>query len=70
MKRSQWLVLGIGFMLIGIFFIKLDVYDPVLCRDDLWCIMQAEMFDPFISLLFPLSWIFLICGFLEPKKEY
>jgi len=65
MKSSQWFVLGIGFTLIGGSFIKQDVFDPLLCMDNLWCIMQAEMFDPFIMLLFPLSWLFIICGFIE-----
>ena len=69
MRKAQWFVLGIGIMLIGMFFISMDVYDPFSCGDNLWCIMQAEMYDTFISLLFPLSWLFMICGFLEPKKE-
>ena len=69
MKRSQWFVWFYGLMLIGLLLIKLDVYDPISCGNNLWCIMQAEMYDPFIMLLFPLSWLFMICGFLEPKRK-
>lgn len=33
-------------------------------RVDLWCI-NTEIYDPFIWLLFPLSSVFFICGWIE-----
>ena len=67
MNKKQWFVLQIGFLLIMFFFIKIDT-SPMHCRlDDVWCVMQAEMFDPFIYLLFGISNICLVCGWLEPK---
>jgi len=76
MRRSQWFVLAFGFLAIGLFFISLDVYDPFSCGvegqpltvDSVWCVMQAEMFDPFIYVFHFLWVLFMICGFLESKK--
>ena len=112
MNKGQWFLFSIGFMLLGILFIEMDM-DPLNCdpymkinldeandifdkylngeitkeeRDEklnnnnwlesrpldttgVWCIMNSEMFDPFIWLLFPLSGLFFICGLLEPKKK-
>ncbi len=77
MKASQWWVLAIGCYLMMFWFISMDVYSPLDCggldgdldSGDVWCIFQAEMFDPFIYLLFPLGLMLSICGILEEKKE-
>jgi len=37
-------------------------------RVSLWCI-NTEIYDPFIWLLNPLGWIFIICGFIESAAE-
>jgi len=58
MNRSQWLVLGIGLILESLYlssvvFLLENKYD--------WFILS--------SILFTLGILFIICGFLEPKKE-
>ena len=77
MNRKQWFVLAFGFMLMGLIFISMDSMSPFSCGiegepldvGDVWCVINAEMFDPFIWLSYFLFVIFLICGFLEPKKK-
>ena len=76
MNRTQWFVLSFGFMVIMIIFIIMDVINPVSCgmggkpldTADVWCVINAEMFDPFILLTAFLWILFSIIGFLEPKK--
>jgi len=77
MKTSQWFALAFGFLAIGTYFISIDKYDPLSCGfegepltvNDVWCVMQAEMFDPFIYVFNFLGFLFMICGFLEFKKN-
>jgi len=79
MNRTQWFVLAFGFMLIGIYFVSMDFRSPTTCEmlqadsplttSDVWCVINTEMFDPFISLLFPLVFLCLILGWLEPKNK-
>lgn len=77
MNKIQWFILSIFFILMGMYFISLDFLSPLSCgiegkpldTGDVWCVINAEMFDPFINLLFPLGFICLILGFLEPKKK-
>ena len=76
MNRNQWFRLAFGFMAIMIVLISLDVFSPLSCgmmdrpltTGDVWCVIQAEMYDPFI-MIFGMLWIlFIILGFLEKKK--
>ena len=77
MRRAQWFVLAFGFLAIGAFFISIDKSDPFSCDlegqpltvGSVWCVMQAEMFDPFIYVFHFLGFLFMICGFLEFKKN-
>lgn len=77
MNKTQWIVLGCFFILMEIFFITLDSLSPLSCGiedkpldvGDVWCVINAEIFDPFIWLLFPSGVICFILSFLEPKKK-
>ena len=63
-------------LLIQIIFINFDSTSPLSCgiegepldTGDVWCVINAEMFDPFIWLTGFLWVIFIVLGFLEPKK--
>jgi hypothetical protein len=94
MKTYQWFLLGIGFMIIGSFFISMDTISPIDCDPSVrvfinqieegreiseidvpesspldvagvWCVMNAEMYDPFIWMFFGLSYLFGAIGFIE-----
>lgn len=77
MNRKQWFVLAVGFMVIQNIFIFMDSTSPFSCgiegkpltTTDVWCVINAEMFDPFIWLTGFLWVLFFILGFLEKKKE-
>lgn len=77
MKRSQWFVLAWSCMLIGMMFINLDnlyrgcfvTASASLNYYDVWCIVNSEMYEPFIHLFYALWIVFMIIGFLEPKKK-
>ncbi|MBU0460863.1 MAG: hypothetical protein KKH52_03995 [Nanoarchaeota archaeon] len=76
MNRKQWFVLVLGLIVIQTIFISFDSMSPLSCgiegkpldTGDVWCVINAEMFDPFIWLIGFLIPVFIICGFLEPKK--
>ena len=84
MNRKQWFVLGFGFMLLSSIFMGMDDGFETICgtpntldinegfeplqRYELWCI-NTEIFDPFIYVLWGLSIMCYICGFIEPKRE-
>ena len=76
MNRKQWYVLTIASFLFGMFFISIDTsstsclgfFTETINFSDIWCVINAEMYEPFIYL-FNLGWIvFLICAWLEPKN--
>ena len=82
MKRNQWFVLAWSFMLIGMMFIALDTMNSH-CLDtkislislgseldlsDVWCVINAEILEPFIYLSYALWIVFMILGFMENKK--
>ena len=77
MNRNQWFVLAWGFMILGIFFISIDtlttsclgVSDDMVSVYEVYCVVNAEMYEPFIYLTYFLFIVFMICGFLEPKKK-
>lgn len=80
MNRNQWLVLAWSCMIIGILFIGLDMTkgsclninqissEPVNLSD-VWCIVNAEIYEPFIYMFYSLWIVFLILAWLEPKKK-
>jgi hypothetical protein len=81
MRKIQWFVLSIFFILIGYLFIQIDGLWNLSCQtsmqnieafvttsDVLSCI-NSEIYDPFILLFFPLGILFLILGLLEPKSK-
>ena len=81
MDRKQWFVLAFSFMLIGIMFIGLDRMNG-MCLDwkmsettfepadigDVWCVVNAEIYEPFIYLSYSLFVVFMILGFMEKNK--
>jgi len=79
MNRKQWFILGIFFIIAGSSFSTIDKFynipcqssygiDPATSYEVQSCVM-SEIYEPFILLLYSLGVIFIICGFLEPKKE-
>jgi len=76
MRSSQWYILGITLMGIGMMFIYMD---PIACgglemdhpldKIDIYQCINSEILDPFINLLFPLSYAFILCGFIESYTE-
>ena len=80
MKRNQWFVLAWSFMIIGIMFIGLDTMNTSCLNakmlgtlepadiGDVWCVVNAEIYEPFIYLSYALFVVFLILGFMEKKK--
>ena len=84
MNRKQWFVLAWSCMIIVIIFIGIDTmnnhcfnaemskmsFEPADISD-VWCVVNAEIYEPFIYLFYSLWIVFMICGFLEPtfKKK-
>lgn len=72
MRSSQWFVFSIFFVFISILFVQLDAtwncnfsdFSP-LNKGDIFECINSEILDPFIWLLFPLSVVFTINGFIE-----
>ena len=82
MNRKQWFVLAWSCMIIGIIFIGIDTMNTNLFNarlsqmsfepadiGDVWSVVNAEIYEPFIYMFYSLSIVFMICGFLEPKKK-
>ena len=36
---------------------------------DVWCVVNSEIYEPFIYISYFLWIVFLICGWLEPKEK-
>ena len=77
MNRNQWLVLQFSSIALMLLFISLDssywgcigsMYGE-LNASDVWCIVNGKIYDPFIWLFGILNFVFMICGFLEPKRR-
>lgn len=81
MNKKQWHTLSILSMVIMVIFIRIDLVNNS-CLDlaleyttstigiyDVWCIINSEMYEPFIYLSFMLSGVFLILGLLESKEN-
>ena len=79
MRKSQWYLIGIFLMVMSFWFMRMDINDcDSFIKDEgpfkyslfnLATCSRDESFDPFIWLLFPLGWIFIICGWLESRAE-
>lgn len=73
MNRNQWLSFGMGFIILsGYMFFEASSwglcssYSNELITN---CVIRRYAYAvPAIISLF-LGWIFIICGFLEPKKK-
>jgi hypothetical protein len=71
MNRIQWLVLGIGLSLLGIFLIKLAL-GICLVEDTaifVGCMVRRYAYAVPAMIIHALGLLFIICGFLEPKKK-
>jgi len=82
MKSSQWYLIGIFLMVMSFWFIRLDLTYNIFCMSsygqetisaiDVQACTKSEVYAPLIWLLFPLGWVFVICGWIEShskKKE-
>jgi len=79
MRSSQWYLIGILLMVMSFWFIRLDLTYNTFCMDsydqetisaiDVQVCTKSEVYAPFIWLLFPLGWVFIICGWLEQRTE-
>lgn len=76
MKRSQWFIFSIVFWILMILFITIDntfdcdmfeKYELPLGKFDIWCIVNSEIYDPFIWIFATLGVACIICGCLEKK---
>ena len=83
MRKNQWYVLGVAFLLLMILFIyqdysyeaacgghmgSLEYRDQPLLRYELWCI-NTEILDPFIYLFAVMGIVCWINGWLEGRIE-
>ena len=80
MNKKQRYVLAWSCMIIGIMFIGLDTMNTSCLNAkmleitfepadifDVWCVVNAEIYEPFIYLSYALWIVFMICAWLEPK---
>jgi len=79
MKSSQWFVLSIMFWILMGWFIFIDstfncdmfsLEERSLSQADIWCVVNSEIYDPFIYLFFALGITCSICGGLELFFEF
>lgn len=76
MNKKQWITLSITFWILMFLFIGLDRINTCvldtgnlpLGEYDIWCIVNGEIYEPFIYLFFVLAIAFSICGFFEYKN--
>lgn len=82
MNRTQWYILGIFFILLGMWFSFLNNsvwkqtcsdsisnYEVPATTFDVFACIRSEMFVPFVWIFYPLGIVFLILGWLEPKEK-
>lgn len=78
MNRNQWFMLSIIFWTLMVLFIKIDTNfncdtfsdtDEALDKYDIWCIVNSEIYDPFIWVFAILGITFFIGAWLEPQKK-
>jgi len=80
MRSSQWFLIGIFFTIMMLWFISVDKSFSQFCdfsdnsrpisKADIAVCVKGEVYGPFIMLLFPLSFVFYICGVIELIAEY
>ena len=78
-----WSFVLIGFMFIGLdqmngsclnAFLEFNIISAKqgiptdLVLSDIWCVVNSEMFEPFIYLSYALSIVFMILGLMEKKQ--
>ena len=81
MNKKQLYILAFGFMLIGVIFIYLDMSGAeCLCSSssdiaeqpldiyDVYCVINSEMYDPFIWM-FHLLWVLFIILAWQTKDK-
>ena len=79
MKSSQWYLIGIFLILMSFWFIRMDMFWNLTCnvfddssplnKADIVSCINGEILDPFILLLFPLGFVFIICGWIENRSK-
>lgn len=71
MKRSQWFVLGIGFILLGSLLIRLGLGACLVEDTSLFvgCMIRRYAYGIPAIFSYALGVLFLICGWLERKNE-
>ena len=78
MNKKQWYVLSWSFMILGILFIWLDTMNGVclsalfssvseLSFADIHCVVNSEMYEPFIYISYFFWIVFMILGWMEKK---
>ncbi|MCD4759460.1 hypothetical protein K8R33_01060 [archaeon] len=80
MKKKQWFTLAWLCMGMGIFFILIDTMNgsclystilssgPNISVSDVHCVINSEIYEPFIYFSYALWLIFIIMGVKEKKK--
>ncbi len=79
MRTSQWSILSLFCTGMAIFFTKQDSFWGKICREipmdsplirwDIVACVNAEIYEPFIWILFPLGILFIILGVMEHGKN-
>lgn len=78
MNKKQWALLSIFSWILSFIFIGIDslyssclnllfISESALDFTDVWCIVNGEIYEPFIYLFGSLGIIFMILGWLEKK---
>ncbi len=78
MRSSQWFLIGISLIVMGILFIQMDnvwrgscsnLPDSASLNTVVYSCINGEILDPFIWLLHLLGIVFIICGSIESRAE-
>ena len=78
MNKRQLLILGIIFLILMFLFIKIDsgfncdmfsIEKENLSKADIWCVVNSEIYDPFIGIFGILSPLFFLWSLFEPKDK-
>ena len=82
MNEKQWVVLGIFFIIIGMWFSFLNSsvwgqscqesvldFDAHATTIDVFACIKSEIYTPFIWIFYPLGLVCFYLGRLEPKKN-